>query len=277
MKSGKVHSYLGLKWDYSEDGKCKVTMDGYIADLLQSSGITGTISSPASDNLFTVRSDAPKLNKEGINDYHSLTAKLLYAAKRARPDILLPVSFLSTRVREPDTDDLAKLHRVIRYLNSCPNIGIVLQCDTKIAIQAYIDASYGVHADCKSHTGLVVMLGYGPIDVASTKQRIATKSSAEAELIGLSDKATRAIWCSESAILFQDNTSTMKLATNGAGSSDRTRHVSIRHFWLKDRVETGDVEVVYKPTSEMIADVLTKPLHGEMFINLRNLLMNWHA
>ena len=131
------------------------------------------------------------------------------------------------------------------------------------------------------------MLGNGPIDIASTKQRINTKSSAEAELMAISDKATRAIWCSEflqaqgynkePATIFQDNTSTMRLATNGVGSSDRTRHVSIRHFWLKDRSENGDIEVVYKPTTEMIADVLTKPLHGEMFIRLRNLLMNWHA
>ena len=102
-------------------------MDGYIADLLSGAGIAGSISSPASDNLFTVRSDAIKLSKEEITNYHTLTAKLLYAAKRARPDILLPVSFLSTRVQSPDTDDLAKLHRVLRYLNSCPNIGIVLQ------------------------------------------------------------------------------------------------------------------------------------------------------
>jgi hypothetical protein len=287
VKSGPIHSYLGLMWDYSEEGKCKVTMDGYINDLLKGAGITGSIGSPASDNLFTVRADAPKLDKQQISEYHTLTAKLLYAAKRARPDILLPVSFLSTRVQSPDTDDLSKLHRVLRYLNSCPNIGIILECDNKVSIQSYIDASYGVHADYRSHTGMVIMLGHGPIDIASTKQRINTKSSAEAEFVGVSDKATRAIWCSEflqgqgydkqPATIFQDNTSTIRLATNGVGSSDRTRHVAIRHFWLKDRSESGDIEIVYKPTTEMIADILTKPLHGDIFIRLRNLLMNWHV
>jgi hypothetical protein len=139
----------------------------------------------------------------------------------------------------------------------------------------------------KSHSGLVLSLGCGPIDASSTKQKINTKSSAEAELIALSDKATRAIWCREflthqghppaPATLYQDNQSTIKLATNGIQSSKRTRHISIRYFWLKDRVDIGDVEVVYKPTTDMIADILTKPLHGDVFLYLRGLLLNWET
>jgi hypothetical protein len=69
--------------------------------------------------------------------------------------------------------------------------------------------------------------------------------------------------------------SSIALAVKGAGSSDRTRHVSIRYFWMKDRCESGDIEIVYKPTEEMVADILTKPLHGDTFIRLRKLLLNW--
>jgi hypothetical protein len=69
--------------------------------------------------------------------------------------------------------------------------------------------------------------------------------------------------------------STIALANKGAGSSDRTRHVSIRYFWMKDRVASGDIEIVYKPTADMVADILTKPLHGDLFIRLRRLLLNW--
>jgi hypothetical protein len=75
----------------------------------------------------------------------------------------------------------------------------------------------------------------------------------------------------------QDNMSTIALAVKGSSSSDRTRHVSIRYFWMKDRIEAGDIEVIYKPTDDMIADVLTKPLHGDKFTRLRNLLLNWHC
>ena len=69
--------------------------------------------------------------------------------------------------------------------------------------------------------------------------------------------------------------STIALATRGAASSDRTRHVSIRCAWLKDRHDTGDIETIYMPTEDMIADILTKPLQGEQFKRLRSLLLNW--
>jgi hypothetical protein len=82
------------------------------------------------------------------------------------------------------------------------------------------------------------------------------------------------------ATLYQDNEATIKIdSTHGsrAGSSNRTRHVSIRYFWLKDRCDNSDVEVIYKPTTDMVADILTKSLHGDIFKNLKafKLLLNW--
>jgi hypothetical protein len=260
-------------------------MTGYTTDLLQDADVIGTIASPAADHLFTINDSATLLDDQQRERFHSLVAKAAYLGKRTRPDILLPISFLATRVQKPDADDWKKLERVFRYLNGTPELGIVLSADPSPHIIAHIDASYGVHADFKSHSGLVISLGSGPIDASSTKQKINTKSSAEAELIALSDKASRAIWCHEflkhqgyspsPATLYQDNESTIKLATHGVASSQRTRHVSIRYFWLKDRCDINDIEVVYKPTTEMIADILTKPLHGDIFLKLRALLLNW--
>jgi hypothetical protein len=285
VTEGPIHFYLGMRWDYSAPGKCTVTMGGYTADLIADSGITGRIGSPAANHLFAVRDDATPLNTEQREEFHTFVAKMLYLAKRVRPDILLPISFLATRVQKPDEDDRAKLHRVLRYLNGTQELGIVLEGGATTVIEAYIDASYGVHSDCKSHSGMIVTMGGAPIDTKSTKQRINTKSSAEAELIALSDMSSRAIWCREFLIaqgytmpparVYQDNMSTIALATKGAGSSDRTRHVAIRYFWMKDRVDSGDIEVVYKPTADMVADILTKPLHGELFTRLRRLLLNW--
>jgi hypothetical protein len=214
-----------------------------------------------------------------------MVARLLYLAKRTRPDILLTVSFLTTRVQAPTEQDMVKLERSLRYLNSTRQLGIRLQYDPSNPLQAYVDASYGVHEDFRSHTGMVISLGSGPIDTRSTKQKINTKSSTEAELVGLSDMTSKVIWHREflrnqgipqpPAPIFQDNMSTMALAENGRSNSDRTRHVSIRYFWLKDRINNQEIEVKYCPTNNMIADVLTKPLLGDNFIKLRNLLLNW--
>jgi ABC-type nitrate/sulfonate/bicarbonate transport system substrate-binding protein len=67
----------------------------------------------------------------------------------------------------------------------------------------------------------------------------------------------------------------MALVKRGNSASDRTRHVAIRYYWIKDRVDAGEVEIVYMPTEDMIADALTKPLQGEAFKRLRQLLLNW--
>ena len=83
-------------------------------------------------------------------------AKCLYLAKRTRPDILTPVAFLSTRVQKATSDDWKKLERVYKYLRGTKELGIVLEPDNHLSVFAYIDASYGVYGDYKSHTGMVV-------------------------------------------------------------------------------------------------------------------------
>jgi hypothetical protein len=75
-------------------------------------------------------------------------------------------------------------------------------------------------------------------------------------------------------VLFQDNQSAIKLEVNGKSSSNRTKHISIRNFWLKDKVSQGDIVIEYLPTEDMIADLLTKPLQGELFYKFRKQIMN---
>ena len=61
----------------------------------------------------------------------------------------------------------------------------------------------------------------------------------------------------------------------GTGSSERTRHVHILYFWVKDRIAAKGIEVIFMSTDDMIADILTKPLQCEKIVALRNKLLNW--
>ena len=75
-------------------------------------------------------------------------------------------------------------------------------------------------------------------------------------------------------ILYQDNKSAMLLETNGyASSSKRTRHIKIRYYLVPDRIAKGDLRIVWCPTEQMIADFLTKPLQGNAFVKIRDLIM----
>jgi hypothetical protein len=284
VHDGYIHSYLGMTWDFGVPGEVKVTMKGYVEEVLKVSQVTGTVSTPASEQLFSTR-DATLLQPVQKEEFHSIVAKMLYLAKRTRPDLLLPITFLTTRVQAPDEDDWSKLQRVMKYLNGSKELGIVLRPRPSSQIDAYIDASYGVHIDGKSHSGMFISLGAGPVLVKSVKQKIVTKSSTEAELIALSDLCSVVIWTRDflvaqgeeppPATIFQDNQSTIALAEKGFSTSDRTKHVKIRYFWVKDRVDSGEIKIVYIPTEDMIADILTKPLQGEKFRQLRMSLLNW--
>jgi hypothetical protein len=272
-----------MTFDFSQQKSVSISMDGYLQDLLQKSGIPGTVKTPCTEYLFT-EVDSEPLSAEKKQEFHTLTAKLLYLAKRTRPDILLSVSYLTTKVIQPSQNDWVKLERVIKYLNGTQNLCIKLSTGVPTLIQAFCDASYGTHDDGKSHTGLVVSLGDGPISVSSTKQKIVTKSSTEAELVALSDGASPVIdfqqflkslgEAKSSAIIYQDNQSTIAMVSNGSSKSDRTRHINIRYFWTKERVDKGDISIQYCPTNDMIADILTKPLQGDKFVYLRNKLLN---
>ena len=165
-------------------------------------------------------------------------------------------------------------------------MGIVLEGQRNISILAYVNASYGVHADLKSHTGCVIGIGRGPVYSRSTGQKLNTKSSTEAELVALSDSTSQIVWTRRflekqgykmgPATVYKDNMSTIALVKNGKSNSDRTRHIAIRFFFVADRVASEEIKIEYMPTGGMLADILTKPLQGALFKKLRDKLLKWY-
>jgi hypothetical protein len=182
--------------------------------------------------------------------------------------------------------DQHKLERVIRYLRGTADKGIILIGTEQLTILAYIDASYAVHSDMKSHSGIIIGIGRGPIWAKSSAQKINTKSSTEAELVALSDSTAQVIWTRNfliaqgynigAAKVYQDNQSCIAMIKNGKSNSDRTKHIAVRFFFVADRVNSGEIDIQYLQTGDMIADILTKPLQGKLFERLRDKLLNWY-
>jgi len=152
-------------------------------------------------------------------------------------------------------------------------------------IKWWIDASFAVHPDMRSHTGATMSLGKGSPISLSQKQKINTKSSTEAELVGVDDAMPLVIWTRNfleaqgftvsDNVLYQDNMSSMQLKKNERASSGRrTRHINIRYFFITDRVKSGEICIEHCPTNEMIGDFFTKPLQGAKFCKFRQLILN---
>ena len=281
---GTQHNYLGALFDFSEDGKVHISMPHLTEQLIADSGIKGTAVTPAASNLFDIDNDSPLLNADDKKYFHSFVHRVMYLANRINGECLVTCAFLSSRVQNPTKQDQAKLQRLLRYLAANPNLKLTLEVGEKVGVMQFTDASYGVHADGKSHTGSSITLGKGAVHARSVKQKIVTKSSTEAEMVGLSDEASRGLWCNlfleqqgyklPALKQLQDNQSTICLGNKGSATAARTRHINIRYFWITDYVERGEMCLEYMPTGDMIADGLTKPLQGEEFLRMRRLLLN---
>jgi hypothetical protein len=151
--------------DYSIPGKVQFTMNQCIEKMLEEapSDMDGIAITPAADHLFTVNNKPTLLSTKDGGMFHHLTAKLLHLSKRARPDIQTAVAFLITRVRASDEDDRKKLGRVIKYLRGCPDLPLTLDADDMCMIRWWVDGSFAVHPDMKSHTGAVMPIGKGTL------------------------------------------------------------------------------------------------------------------
>jgi hypothetical protein len=163
--TGDVHDYLGITIDYSECDNVKFTMYDYLEDILAEmpGDMKGTAPTPASDNLFNIDDDSAALNERESDFFHRTTARLLFAAKRARPDLEVAVAYLCTRVKSPYQSDYRKLTRVIKYVRLAVFIPLVLGWDGTGQLRWSVDASFAVHKDMRSHTGAVLSLGQGAL------------------------------------------------------------------------------------------------------------------
>ncbi len=285
INRGKIHDYLGMTLDYSEAGSVKLDMTDYVAKVLDEmpEDMDGTATTPAANYLFQIIDGIECLDEATSEFFHATVAKLLFLCKRGRPDTQTAIAFLCTRVQQPTKHDYNKLSRVVKYLRKTKDLVLRLSGDNLNVVKWWVDASYAVHKDMRSHTGGTMSMGTGAIYSTSKKQKLNTKSSTEAELVGVDDVLPQALWTKYfmeaqgygvTTILNQDNQSTIKLSENGKASSGKgTRHINIRYFFITDRIARKDVAIQYCPTKEMVADYFTKPLQGALFYKFRDQIM----
>ena len=176
--------------------------------------------------------------------------KGLFLCTQARPGIQPTIAVLCTRVKGPNKSDWQKLIRLMKYLNGRQKRRLKLSAGDIRCIKWYVDTSFAVHPDYKSHTGTTMSFGDGDgaVQSISRKQKLNTRSSTEAELVGVDDVSVMILWTKlfleaqgykiEKNILYQDNKSAILLERNGKKSSGkRTRALNIRYFFMMDQVE----------------------------------------
>jgi hypothetical protein len=284
---GKVQDYLGMELDYRKRGELKINMTKYVENMLNNFpvqlGKKDDAKTPAADSLFNLGTGA-KLDTKRSEIFHTFVAKGLFLCKRATPNIQQGISVLCMRVKDPNQADWEKLMRVMKYLNRTRTEYLTLSADDLRVVKWYVDASFAVHPDFKSHTGAVMMLGKGAMQSIARKQKMNMWSSTEGELVAVDDAATMVLWTKlfleaqgyyvKKNIVYQDNKSAILLETNGKKSlGKQTRALNICYFFITDQVEKGNTQIEHCGTDNMVGDFFTKPLQGEKFLRFRNSIL----
>ena len=282
--TGLQHNFLGIHWDFKEQGQVTLSMDGYVKDVIRKYNVVKRCTTPATDNLFKSDPTSPKLSAKKQEESHSVIMTLHYLVKRVRGDILTSVSFCATRVLCTTEEDEKMVDGILSYLLYTQDQHLILKICRETQPRVFVDASFGISS---SATGVVIILGDSVIYIKSRKQKVVTRSSTEAELVGISDALSPVLWTREylissglslgPAVIFQDNQSTIYLAKKGRATSERSRHIKIRHFFVSHYIESKEIDVRYLPTGDMVADILTKPLHGALFEKFCRSLTGQHT
>ena len=200
---------------------------------------------PATKDLYNNTQDQDLLDEHKLDQYHSVVQKSMYLCKRARPDIEPALSYLCTKVSGPNYNDKMKLDRVLDFLKATKKDRRVIGATSLDKLMTWVNASYATHDNMRSHTGGMMSFGIGALHTKSTKQKLNTKSSTEAELVRVSEYLPYHIWLInflkyqgynvKEKLLFQDNESTIRMEVNGRNTcTGNSRHVDIRFFFVHE-------------------------------------------
>ena len=288
MNSDDAFSFLGMaiSFDYN---KRIIRYDNslYIQELAETYEVNEDSNIPFTQSFMT--SDPEDTHMDNVKRYKSLVMSLFYVAKRTRPDILFAVSYLATKCAEPTESLFEKAKKVLSYLKSTKSLKLTHTCANdgpKKLLFAFVDASYATHEDMKGHSGCLIFDESGNLLFASsTKQKLMSKSSTDAEIIAVHSSMNiieemRDLFndlnnSNEATCLYQDNLSAKFLMEHGDSSSDKSKHMKIRYFYIKEKVDDSIIRIEYRDTKRMWADLLTKPITNKKQFGLcRSILMN---
>ncbi|GAV60613.1 hypothetical protein CFOL_v3_04143 [Cephalotus follicularis] len=207
-----------------------------------------------------------------------MIGSLLYLTA-SRPDIMFSVCLYDRFQSCPKETHLIAVKRIFRYLAYTPLLGLFYSKDSLFNLHAFFDADYGgCKIDRKSTSGICQFLGNSLVSWFSKKQNSIALSNIEAEYVVAGICCAQVLWlrqqlhdfgiCIDNVCIKCDNTSAINLSKNHVQHS-KTKHIEIRHHFLRDHVEKCDILLEYIETLNQVAYIFTKPLDNKRFIVLR--------
>lgn len=285
LKKSVLSGFTGTSFQLHANGGFTRYQDGYILRFLESVNLKGlTLSKvPSNMDLYDDTSSSPLCDQ---SLYRSLIGSLIHTLK-TRYDVQKEVCHLSGKSVRPTQADLAKVILVMRYLAGTSKLGPTYHTTLGPVLTCFVDCSYGVHVDGRSHAGFSLHMGAdnAPFYVSSKKQSdCVAVGSMESEYVALSSAARKVLEMryflasigfdqDQPTVVYEDNMSAINLA-NASAITRKSRHIHIRHHFIRDCVAQGLLVVKHLSTDKMLADFFTKPFGPKKFTAFRNQLYN---
>ncbi|KAK2444948.1 putative mitochondrial protein [Trifolium repens] len=277
---GELTYFLGLQIKQMED-TIFICQSKYARNIVRKFGL---------DNASHKRTPAPthlKLTKDeqgvGVDQsmYRSMIGSLLYLTA-SRPDITFAVGVCARYQSEPKVSHLNQVKRILKYVNGTCDYGMMYSHCEDSSLCGYCDADWAGSADDrKSTSGGCFFLGSNLISWFSKKQNCVALSTAEAEYVAAGSSCTQLVWMKQMLkeydveqdviTLYCDNLSAINISKNPVQHS-KTKHIDIRHHFIRDLVENKVVTLEHVGTKDQVADIFTKALDAVQFENLRGKL-----
>ncbi|XP_017189188.2 uncharacterized mitochondrial protein AtMg00810-like [Malus domestica] len=273
---GRLTFFLGLQIDYKDNGDIFVNQTKYIKDLIHKVGLESCkpATTPCKPHNSMLVTEGKPLADPSI--YRSIVGSLQYLTF-TRPDIAFAVNSVCQFMTSPTDVHLTVVKRILRYLHGTIQAGICYSATAAVSLNAFSDADWAADLNTRrSVTGYVVFLGHNPISWQSKKQTSVSRSSTEAEYKALAHTATDITWVRHilkdlnvflphPPVIHCDNMYAISLSANPVFHS-RIKHLDTDYHFVRERVQPGDLKVVYIPTDDQAVDILTKGLHSPAFV-----------
>jgi hypothetical protein len=282
---GPISWLLGMEVNRNrEKGTLALSQTTYIDSLLRKFNMIDCkpISVPLDPTVQLSREQCPATamalaEMKGI-PYRELIGGFVWLATATRPDLAFTVCVLSRFVDNPGLPHWSAAKRVLQYLKGTRTHALTYNAsDSTLGLDIFADADGMSLENRKAVSGYAFILNGAAVSWSSKQQEIVSLSTTEAEYIAITYTAKEAIWLryfmaelfgpiTFPFLLYNDNQSAISLAHAELGQFHaRTKHIDIRYHFIREQIGNGTLEVVYCPTAEMTADVLTKALAAFKF------------
>ena len=280
---------LGMRVIRSRDSKIiELDQAQYTEELLEEFGMSEcrTVDTPASmTKLSKSMSPQTDAEREQMTDvpYMKAVGALNFLAASTRPDISEAVSAVSSFMSDPGLEHWQAVKRIFRYLRGHPR-GIRFDGNKPLTLEGWCDSDFAGDVDrCRSRTGYCMFLAGGPVSWRSRLQRLAARSTAEAEYMAAADATADIMWLRSilqelgftqvgPTTLRGDNRAA-KIWSKDCIINENNKHIRIRYHIVRDSTRDGTVSLDWVESKNNIADLLTKPLAAPQFERLRERLM----